>query len=376
MTTPQLAPTTFFSGADDSLAVVDVYKASGEVVNDYTSGAGDAAAQEAAAKAIPVDIEISSLDTKEDKYKDTPAAKKKLDPNSFSARMLAVNAAATNAIRGMSATLQGAMAKANDLSAKVKVEIGGVITTVTSTDITSLKGLTGVMVNLTDSPAGVALRDIATTVAVAKNLIHEANKCGLTGFLTEFSKNADFRQFALTSLALSAAQSALGNSNHKLLGEITRIGGAAYLKKKYPGYASKFSKRFRTKATRGPRGNKLPIRVGDQYGEILTIYREMDPNFGRTTRAGRTCLMPQAGPSVSKDYRRSRAAYACAQAPQVGRLISEAKLNGSLVNLRTSQHTPDEAFLMLTDRVKSTSVMGQIELSSSLLRLPSQVQSR
>lgn len=372
MATPQLAQTSFFAGGDDKLAVVDVYKAKGEVINDYTSGASDAKAAETAASAIPVNIEVSSLDIKEDKYKNTPAAKKALDPNSFSARMLAVNAAATNAIRGMSATLQGAMAKANDLSAKVKVEIGGVVTTITSTDITNLKGLTDVMINLTDSPVGVAVRDVATTVAVAQNLIHEANKCGLTGFLTEFAKNPNFREYAVTSLALSAAQSALGNSNHKLLAEITRIGGAAFLKKKWPAYSARFSKRFKNKVRRGPRGNKLPIRIGDQYGEILIIYRDMDPGFGRTSRNGRTCLMPQAGPSVSKDFKRSRAAYAASQAPQVGSMVAAARQAGTLTSLRTSLNTPDEAFLMLTDGVKSTSVMGQIQLSSALLRLPSQ----
>lgn len=375
MTSPRLASTTFTAGADDKLASVDVYKAStGVVINDYTSGAATAEFIASGQAAVGSEIDVGAVKYKGDAYAQTAAAQKKLDKESFMKSLAATNAAIVNGMRGLSSTIQSNLAKASDLRNKIDVTIAGVTTTVTAADLTTVTGLTGILINTVNgSDLPITFKDVATVVSMSKNLIHEASKCGLTGFLTQFSNDPNYRKYALTSLTLGAASTALQMSDHYLLGEIIHIGGAKYLNSTYPGYTAKYSRTYKVFPRRNSRGVRVAHNPAEEFRNTITAYLGLDSGWGTGTRKGIMVVRPQAGPDTSPALRKSMRCYTSAEAPQVGRLIRTSRIAGNLSTLNTSTSTPSTAFHLLTHDVKTLDVMATIASSHPALKLPSQV---
>jgi hypothetical protein len=375
MSSPQLASTIFIGGADESLAVKDVYKASsGVVINDYTSGAATAQLIDSAQAAQTTEINVGDVAYKGDKFAETPAAQKKIDKESFMKNLAALNMKVVNGMKSLSSTIQSNLAKANDLRNKIDVTIAGVTTTVTAADLTTVSGLTGILINTVNgSDLPINFKDVATVVQMSKNLIGEASKCGLTGFLTAFSGNSEYRKYALTSLTLSAARSALANSDHFLLSEIVHIGGAKHLKAAYPGFVAKYSRGYRIAPRRNDRGVKLAHNPAEEFRNTITNYLGLDSGFGVGHRNQRIVMRPQAGPDVSPDLQRGMRCYVSANAPSVRGQIAAAKLNGALGSLNTAAQTPDYAFHLLTHRVKTLSCKQQIQANHPKLILPGQL---
>ena len=308
MTAPQLAETTFVSGPDDGLAVVDVYGEGGSgVVNSYqethpqeidplsaadggngddqSGGGGDSEGGEDRLEDItPVDYgddsspnnDLSDLTGGLDGAPDVGTSLE-------AARLASGDEELVSDIQGLDDDMRGAICMQPSFMDNVVHQVGDVVTNVSSAvNFNSLQNLNNMVSRLAGGGVGSFgnIRDLGGLSSLVSTATQVASRAGIPNVFTQIVAGGRFNKNILTAAVTNMIPGIVRNANIPLLGEIARSPLGNILASVSPGIIGNTIRSI-ARPTR-----MTQSQYGPYYGEVRDTFSRVDPSWNKTNFGG------------------------------------------------------------------------------------------
>lgn len=277
----QFSQPTFFTGVDETLAVVDTYTGNVKgVVNSATS------AFKNATDTVISTIKGSKLVQDLTAFRDVLTEIKSLDAKTVMARLTAMSpelqrlTATVDAVKTLGKEAQKEFEEAKKVYGEVVAEFNGIKSKFDSFDFEKAVGLNKAVEEITGEQTSIKLKDSTTAASVTAALIIEASAIRLPGIFSKLiGKITDPTQIAAIIKKISLTM--VEKSDYKLLHEIAVNPESAYLLlQTHPEVISQFAARFTLQES-------TPINGYADIGTtILESFSFIDPRWNVTVRNG------------------------------------------------------------------------------------------
>lgn len=241
---PQLATTTFQTGADDSLAVVDVYNQLGtETLNSIqaTTRSIQNAEMTYLGRKPVLSAEMASM--LQDRILSVRNGKLHVDFAAVIRTLINSNPELLRVYRGLSQAYQTTMANVKAVENLVQVSVNGakkLISMVEYGDISSLAGMALVLATGSNEIPNFLFKDLGGLTYLANKLIAEAAQLGLNGIYRSLCTSTTFAGEPMRRLTRGLIDPMITMGDHALLHEICTSGGASYIIQARPSFITDF----------------------------------------------------------------------------------------------------------------------------------------
>ena len=207
----------FVSGPDDKVATVDLYKASGNLVNEIRD--------------ISDQFKLTSLDSlkggntlldniKNTLVKDFDSGNLgiKLDTDSLIKGLVSINPGMVSALRSLPAAMQGELTKVNGYS-QIAGTLGGITSQISKANLSTVNGLATMINGISGANLPFNFTDKKGLSQLAASLIIQSTKVGIKGALKPFIDNITDKRI-LKGMVANVASQAIANNMTDLLKEV------------------------------------------------------------------------------------------------------------------------------------------------------------
>jgi hypothetical protein len=264
-----LAKTAFSTGVDETLAAVDVYGQS--TANDNTSSSGE-------------DVALSSDTVSALVGQPTESISNLIEPSDqgliLNADLLKSNILtsipdASGVLNNLPSDLQGNLLSGGGPS-DVQATVNGVTGMINTADMSSLKGVSSLIGQVSGSDFPISLQDNAGLTTLSTNLITQSCTMGIPGAYTQIASGLSSNPSMLTKATMGALPTVISSGNIGMLGEIASGPVAGNIAALSPGLASSFMTSF-----------KLPSGLGTstvaQLGaSVVSAFSSLAPSWNKT----------------------------------------------------------------------------------------------
>lgn len=212
-----LSTPVFVSGPDDKVATVDLYKASGKLINDIR----DISDQFKANTVDSLKGGNTLLDSvKSTLVKDFDAGNLgiKLDTDSLIKGLISVNPGMVSALRTLPASLQGELTKVSGYS-QIAGTLGGITSQISQANLGTVNGLATLINGISGANLPFNFTDKNGLAQLAVSLIIQSTKVGIKGALKPFIDNITDKR-VLRGIVAGVASQAISNNMTELLREV------------------------------------------------------------------------------------------------------------------------------------------------------------
>lgn len=322
----------FVSGPDDKVATVDLYKASGKLINELR----DISDQFKATTLDALKGGNTLLDSvKSTLEKDFSAGELgiKLDTDSLIKGLISINPGMVSALRSLPATLQGELTKVQGMS-DIAGTLGGIVSQISKANLSTVNGIVTMINGISGANLPFNFTDKNGLAQLAISLVIQASKLGIKGALKPF---LDFitDKGILKRIVLGIIAQAIPNNLTDLLKDLANSNMSRALSKSTAGLALQILQNYHSNPKSG---------VSERYEKYITTIEALlalNNNWDRYNRSDDVvtleCIYMQRGsPNYVADV------YVAAQWQSMDFIIPP---NLSMIN--TSQYTCNEAYMYL-----------------------------
>lgn len=212
-----LSTPVFVSGPDDKVATVDLYKASGKLINEIR----DISDQFKASTLDALKGGNTLLDNvKMTLVKDFDSGNLgiKLDTDSLVKGLLSVNPGMVSALRSLPTSLQGELTKVKGFS-QIAGTLGGIASEISKANLSTVNGLATLVNGISGANLPFNFTDKNGLAQLAASLIIQSTKVGIKGALKPFIDNITDKR-VLRGIVAGVASQAISNNMTDLLKEV------------------------------------------------------------------------------------------------------------------------------------------------------------
>lgn len=237
-----LSTPIFVSGPDDKVAAVDLYTASGKLVNELRD-----ISEVFKADALDGLKGGNSLLTaiKGDIIKgfDEATAGIQLDTDGLMKGLIATNPGMVSALRSLPSKMQGELTKVSGL-ADIAGTFNGIKAQITKATLSTINGLGGLINGITGANLPFNFTDKKSLAQFSASLIIQATRVGIPGVFKAFSDQIKDKK-VLRNIVASVAEQAVTNSMTELLRDISSTPSSRILAKVAGGLALKYIRDYK-----------------------------------------------------------------------------------------------------------------------------------
>jgi hypothetical protein len=288
---PNLAPTSFQTGPDDVLDVVDVYNQLGQsTLNSIQNATGSIQSAEMGfLNRKPVlSAEMSGM--LNDRILTVKNGKLSVDFNAVIRTLINTNPTLLAAYRGLGTAYQTTMANVKAIENLIEVSVGGVrkiIRSIEYGDISSLAAMTLQLATGSPEIPNFLFKDLGGLTYLANKLIVEAATIGLTGIYRPLTTSSTFAGEPMRALTRALINPIVNLADHELLLEVCSNGGGAYILQARPSFIQDFMANYKAQYASQSECFKATGRYMDsEWANVQSAFDLMDPNWMLASRFG------------------------------------------------------------------------------------------
>ncbi len=288
-----LSTPVFVSGPDDKLATVDLYKASGKLVNELRD--------------ISDTFQASALDalkggnnlldsTKLSIIKDFDSTKIgiQLDTDSLLKGLISVNPGMMSALKSLPANMQGELTKVKGFS-NIAGTFNGIASEISKANLSTINGLGNLINGVCKTNLPFNFTDKSALAQFSAALIIQASRVGIKGAFKAFVDNITDKR-VLKGIVANIASHAVANSMTDLLKDVSTSPAAKIMVRAVGGLTLAYLQNY-----------AIPTRVTvnqryQNYSNARTTLNGFDANWARYTRPGNQCYEGNRILYSSKDF--------------------------------------------------------------------------
>ena len=329
----------FVSGPDDKVATVDLYKASGKLINELR----DISDQFKATTLDALKGGNTLLDSvKSTLEKDFSAGELgiKLDTDSLIKGLISINPGMVSALRSLPTTLQGELTKVKGFS-EIAGTLGGIVSQVSKANLSTVNGIVTMINGISGANLPFNFTDKNGLAQLAISLVIQASKIGIKGVLKPFLDFITDKNI-LKRIVLGVIAQAIPNNLTDLLRDLATSNMSRALSKSTSGLALQILQNYfsNPKSSISQRYDKYDTTI-----QTLEALNNSWNEFVRSDTVALECIYMQRG---HLDYISD--VYVAAQWQAMDFIIPP---NLSMIN--TSQYTCNEAYMYLIGPDMTTS---------------------
>jgi hypothetical protein len=340
---PNLAPTTFSAGANDTLLTVDVYKKSSAGiltgVKDILSGNLSSSSVAALVNTPVAGVLLKSANASLVK---AGIGKLQLNKDILTKSLIQSNPALVGAIKSLSAQTQANLTNMAGMVNKVQTTLGGITSHIASADLSTVANLGKMVTDLVgDTTLAFAYKDISAITSLSSNLVKEAASVGMTGLYSTLAGAEAITAPMLADITKDITPTMLELSDNKLLVEVSNTPGAKHLRDQSSNFISSYLTDYKLQ--------QASIKDADrseEFTEISEAFGRIDPDWMSTERNGEDVLDATNLSNASEPARQAMQAHVDAYAPNVAALADIASADDAFDRMNTAQHAPPSAYLL------------------------------
>lgn len=286
---PQLATTTFQTGADDSLAVVDVYNQLGtETLNSIqaTTRSIQNAEMTYLGRKPVLSAEMASM--LHDRILSVKNGKLHVDFAAVIRTLINSNPELLRAYRGLSQAYQTTMANVKAIENLVQVSVNGakkLISMVQYGDVSSLAGMALVLATGSNEIPNFLFKDLGGLTYLANKLISEAAQLGLNGIYRSLGTSTTFEGEPMRRLTRGLIDPVLSTGDHALLHEICTSGGAGYIIQARPSFITDFISSYKQQYdSQADKWEQTGTYLETEWASVEASFDILDPHWSSSHR--------------------------------------------------------------------------------------------
>jgi hypothetical protein len=281
---PTLAPTTFQTGPNDQLAVVDVYSQMGvgtlNSIQSITASIKDAEVRYLDRKPVLSAEMAGMLSDRILKYKN---GKLSVDFGAVMRTLINSNPELLAAYRSLSTAYQVTMANVKAVENLVEVSVGAakkLLHTVEYGDVASLANMALVLATGSNEVPNFLFKDLGGLTYLANKLIVEAAAIGLSGIYRPLCSSDAFAGEPMRNLTRSLVRPILDQGNHELLYEVCSNGGAGYIIQARPSFISDFLANYKLQhPTQDECWSSTGRYMDQEWASLSASFDLLDPHW-------------------------------------------------------------------------------------------------
>ena len=345
----------FVSGPDDKLATVDLYKASGKLVNELRD--------------ISDTFQASALDglkggnnlldsAKSSIIKGFDSAKLgiQLDTDSLMKGLISVNPGMMSALKSLPSTIQGELTKVSGFSS-IAGTFNGIASQISKANLSTLNGIGSLINGVCKTNLPFNFTDKNALAQFSASLIVQASKVGIKGAFKAFVDNITDKK-VLKGIVANIASHAIANCMTDLLKDVATSPVAKLMTRVVGGLALGYLQNYTT-----PNRASVNQRY-DNYSNARTTLNGFDSNWARYSRPGNQCYEGNRVLYSSADFVSDIILAAIWQVtysfpPNLAALADEYRsttvMPAAITNMNTAVGTSQEAYLaLITNNLNTT----------------------
>lgn len=270
-----LSTPVFVAGADDKLATVDLYKASGKLINELRdiSDVFSASALDALKGGNTL-----LADAKGDIIKgfDEATAGLKLDSDGLLKGLISVNPGMMGALKSLPNTLQNELTKVSGIN-EIVGTFNGIKAQITKATLSTINGLGSLINGITGANLPFNFTDKKSLAQFSASLIIQATRIGIPGVFKAFINEIKDKK-VIKNIVASVAEQAITNSMTDLLKDMSGTAASRILAKTVGGlalrYIRDYKSPYKSSASKRYSDYKLATAALDAVlGEWIYYYR-------------------------------------------------------------------------------------------------------
>lgn len=227
----------FVSGADDKLATVDLYKASGALINDIRD-ISEAFKVDSLAGLMGGNTLLDAAKLDIIKGFNQATAGIMMDTDSLIKGLISVNPGMVSALRSLPSVMQGELTKVKGLT-DIAGTFNGIKAQITKASLSTINGLGSLINGISGANLPFNFTDKSGLAQFAASLIIQATKVGIPGVFNAFVSQITDKK-VLRGIVGSVAEQAITNSMSELLSDIGSSPASRILAKVTGGLALRF----------------------------------------------------------------------------------------------------------------------------------------
>jgi hypothetical protein len=293
-----LAQTTFSSGADDSLAVVDGYEQSSSSVVTNIPNLEELQQIEQSQDFVPDESVLDELRI----IQGTNNEELQLDPEALKEGILSSSTGVMGAFKSLDPTTQKRLLETTGAN-KIKTTIDGVDKMITNGDYKSVKGIANMIKGISNCEFPIKILDLAGLIALATNLIKESSKLGVGDGYGAFI-NCLNNLAATSGITRNLVPYVSKNGDVDLLKAIADGPHRSEVKTYSPSFVKDFTKQFKL-----PPNIKQTAMAG-LLGSTTSSFTKIDPEWNKKGSSVDASALADASDDFKKLIEADRAAKA------------------------------------------------------------------
>jgi hypothetical protein len=255
----------FISGADDKLATVDLYKASGEVINDIRD-ISEAFKANSLSGLFGGNTLLDSAKLDIIKSFDQATAGLVMDSDSLVKGIIAINPGMVSALRSLPSSIQGELTNVKGLITNITGTFNGIKAEITKASLSTINGLGSLINGISGANLPFNFTDKNGLAKLSSSLIIQATKVGIPGVFTAFVNEITDKKI-IKDIVTEVSKYAIVNSAEGLLSDIANSPAGRILSSVTGGMALRVTQDY-TKPTNSS--------VLQQYQKYQTIKNTLD----------------------------------------------------------------------------------------------------
>jgi hypothetical protein len=286
---PQLATTAFQTGADDTLAVVDVYNQLGtKTLNSIqaTTRTIQNAEMTYLGRRPVLSAEMASM--LHDRILSVKNGKLQVNFAAVIRTLINSNPELLRVYRGLSDAYQTTMANVDAIENLVQVSVNGakkLISMVQYGDISALAGMATVLATGSNEIPNFLFKDLGGLTYLANKLVAEAAQLGLNGIYRSFCTSATFAGEPMRRLTRGLIDPMITMGDHALLHEICTSGGAGYIIQARPSFIADFMANYKQQYdSQEDCWVQTGLYLSEEWASVEASFDILDPHWCTSNR--------------------------------------------------------------------------------------------
>lgn len=265
----QLAQTTFSTGPDDSLAVIDGYEKDSSSVVTNIPNLEELQTNQQAQDFIPDESVLEELRIIEGSNN----GELELDPEALKEGILSSSTGVMGSFKSLDPSMQKKLLEVSGAN-KIKTTIDGVDRMITNGDYKSIKGLANMIKGISNCEFPIKILDLAGLIALATNLIKESSRLGVGDSYGAFI-NCLNNLAATSGITRNLVPYVSKNGDVDLLKAIADGPHRSEVKTYSPNFVKDFTKQFKL-----PPNIKQTAMAG-LLGSTTSSFSKIDPEWNK-----------------------------------------------------------------------------------------------
>lgn len=269
----EIASTTFSSGPQDKLAVADVYKQTKtSVINSFQD------IRESTGFDVLGLLKGTNLTSLSGIIKTVKDGKLNLDPTAVLTRLIGTN----DKLKGMVKDVEKSIATGVNIPMSLKNDVTATVngnkSIVDGSDLTSVKGLAGMINTVTNGGYNAAFVDKGALAGLVGGISTQASKLGLPNVFSSLTSVTNDRSIMVNAVK-NIVPDAVKTGDVALLADIADTVYGKEIRKVYPNFANDVAR-----VVNKPTGLKSKD-ISGYYDRVTGMFAKADPNWNMCTRS-------------------------------------------------------------------------------------------